>query len=288
MKEFSPNPMPEEVLRAYRNYTQLCPLLLSVVFTDRDREDVRDKFLAELIKKHADAEVFVGDKGRTQKVSARVKSFRRNVVSAVEFMLDVEDFGGREATMPILAGIMQPYWARWWESMVISPSWASDETGKCVDAMLCVLGQRQMLWIMAQYVWRLFYEMNEDSDDARLISRGAKQVEFVAANMKDKLGAEVSAWAVVQRAWLLPVMTRGPMVRALFALDAALLAARDIRSAGPVTIEFRKNIARCISASRSYGPDSDQRLYGLDQRCEVLDDIRKQLITPTLIINPSR
>ena len=151
MNDSDPRPMPPEVQRAYRDPLELANLLASHAYRNEDRLEIRDRLLNELVRRFGEVEVFVGDKGKTQKVSSRVRSFKTNWVAAIEFMLDVEGFGGKETTLPILARLMEPRWQAWWETFKQRESIPSRGVHwTWSEVAVWVLGERQIRWVAAQ------------------------------------------------------------------------------------------------------------------------------------------
>lgn len=141
--------MPPEVQRAYRDPLKLTELLDSHAYSESDRLFVRDELLRALVSRFGEVEVFVGDKGRAQKVSTRVKSFKKNWLASIDLMLDVEQFGEREVTLPMLARIMEPRWQTWWSTWQVKMT-PSLIYRRWSDVVVLVLGERQIRWVAAQ------------------------------------------------------------------------------------------------------------------------------------------
>lgn len=151
MLESDPRPMPPEVQRAYRSPLDLLALLRSHVYSKEDRLQIREQMLEELLSRFGESEVFVGKSGKTQRVSARVKSFRSDWVSSIDFMIKLEQYGGPEITLPILARLMEPQWQRWWSTFrERDKRFASYKYQTWVEVAELVLGERQVRWVAAQ------------------------------------------------------------------------------------------------------------------------------------------
>lgn len=148
MNDSDPRPMPPEVQRAYRDPLKLTELLDSHAYSESDRLFVRDELLRALVSRFGEVEVFVGDKGRAQKVSTRVKSFKKNWLASIDLMLDVEQFGEREVTLPMLARIMEPRWQTWWSTWQVKMT-PSLIYRRWSDVVVLVLGERQIRWVAA-------------------------------------------------------------------------------------------------------------------------------------------
>lgn len=143
MRDNDPRPMPPQVLAAYRDPLNLKQLLASVVFTDRERFDVRDELLERLISKHGSVEV--EQNKRLLPIRKRVSKFKKRAWSSIDVMVAAEEYGGRDSIMIELATVMQPYWHRWWETFSFAV-----ELSRFEDVSIHVLGDRQIRWISAQ------------------------------------------------------------------------------------------------------------------------------------------
>jgi hypothetical protein len=143
MKDSDPRPMTPTVLAAYSDPLNLKELLASVVFTDRERFDVRDKLLERLISKHGSVEVLQNK--RFLPIRERVSKFKKRAWNSIEVMVAAEEYGGRDSIMLDLATIMQPYWHRWWETFSFAVEFSRFEA-----VSILVLGDRQLRWISAQ------------------------------------------------------------------------------------------------------------------------------------------
>ena len=163
VKETDFREMPPQVLAAYEDPLELDKLLDSVVFTDSDRLRVRQELLDRLVKKHGNVEVEVG--GRLMPLKTRVAQFRKDFWKSMDVIRGVEEFGGKEGFMTHLALVMDPYWQKWWADYYYSDSLA---TSGWVNAVSCVLGARQLLWIAAQSTRRVLNLGSDRSSRVRL------------------------------------------------------------------------------------------------------------------------
>lgn len=149
MKDSDPRSMPPEVRVAYRKPIELLHLLKTDIYSDRDRVAVRDDLMRVLVERHGDPWVQIGEGKGEQPFSRRVKAFRKNTVRGIELALSLEDFGGPEATMPLLARAMQPGWFAWWHGLDWKNSSSAIKIWRHVSEH--VIGERQFAWLAAQY-----------------------------------------------------------------------------------------------------------------------------------------
>lgn len=147
MSNSDPRPMPPAVKAAYRNPTDLYRLLWSNAYSQQDRKQVRDALLDALVRDMGAVHFQHGAK-QTRTIVQKLKTLKRD---HIEFILSIEDYGGRERTLPYLARAMEPRWRAYWDSMI----WRSREDviswGYAMDS---ILGNRQFAWISAQYARR--------------------------------------------------------------------------------------------------------------------------------------
>lgn len=147
MKDSDPRTMPPEVRGAYEDPLLLNNLLSSEVFAYNDQIDVRDTLVQKLVRDQGMAYIWNGKIDLP--IDAYVSRMGSEIWRPIATMFTIDDYGGKESVLRVLAEIMQPYWLRWWEST----SWADRDSYSRIswmDAVGYVLGPRQRRWIAAQ------------------------------------------------------------------------------------------------------------------------------------------
>jgi hypothetical protein len=147
MRDSDPRPMPPVVKAAYRNTIDLLWLLGGSVYSEDDRRQVRDSLLDALTRYFGVVHLPYGDDGETVTIAQKAKSIK-DTLRSIDFILSVDDYGGKNQTLPYLAEAMENRWQEWWQSV----SWkTAEDTSIWVNASENVLGRRQMAWLAAQY-----------------------------------------------------------------------------------------------------------------------------------------
>ena len=170
------------------------------------------------------------------------------------------DYGGREATLPILAKAMQPRWADWWDEFRFS------DIEIDIKAMACVLGDRQLVWLGAQSVrWVLEY-----TDVVRPLAESA--IDFAE---EWSLGRTTNTEEMSGVLWEL-----ADNIPALSAWSRARKAASAARSALMATVgDASSQLGNTVSdVAAALAPK-----LGRAQARSVIAYLFRQLITPTLI-----
>lgn len=282
MNNSDPRPMPPEVQRAYHDPLELAHLLASHAYSDKDRLEIRDQLLSALVDRFGEVEVFVGDKGRTQKVSARVRSFKKNWVGAIEFMLDVENFGGREVTLPMLARLMEPRWQSWWANFRQTPFRRVGVNRTWAEVAVWVLGERQIRWMAAQLA-RTVIPFVEQED-----------VDFVLPMIETVESYCVRPFNETRQRMLEEHEALGGyLVRTVveYERSRATTQPQDRRAAYDRSLARQRFIERTLSSN---GPSAIcvmiPTLYGRHERHFnwMREDLAKQFFAPSLITDPSR
>lgn len=146
MKDSDPRPMPSSVKAAYRQPIDLLGLLTSSAYATDDRKQVRDELLEALVREKGNVHL-PHSKNETRTITEKCHALK-DPVSAINFVLSVPDYGGMDETMPYLARAMEPRWIAWWHGQ----AWArQSDIFDWVKASKFVMGQRQYVWIAAQY-----------------------------------------------------------------------------------------------------------------------------------------
>lgn len=277
MKDSDPRPMPLEVQRAYREPIDLQGLLAwaassmpmaARVYGWEDRLVVRGALLESLLARHGDAWIAVGS--REERVSTLVKSYGARasaVTKAIELLLDVPDYGGREETLPLLAQAMQPGWAAWWSSFAWN-DFVDVTTWR--QASTYVLGSRQLSWLAAQYARTAIESLTWE--DREVCLRAIEAAEAWA-----QVPSKSNRQATIDLADIVDV-TPGAYadVRAATAATYAADAARDAANA-----DARYAASAAANATSPKAPL-------LPEAYARLASLTKRLITPTLVTSASR
>lgn len=160
MKDSDPRPMPPEVKGAYRSPLALRDILGTDVFSDRDKLEVRDALLRNLLDTYGNAEVpYLNG---YMPIAKRVGMYKKNAFAAIGIMIHVADYGGKDRVLPMLADIMQPYWNRWWDGMSFDDPEAISSD---IQTYAMVLGKRQLAWINAQVARSVSVYLTSDYRD---------------------------------------------------------------------------------------------------------------------------
>lgn len=146
MKDTDPRPMPPSVQAAYKQPIDLIKLLRTHLYNGGDREAVRDAMLRLLLEKHG--EIWIPMPMRSGDVPLSEWAMRGPAMYGIDMILSLEDLGGPEATMPVLARVMQPGWIERWKAM----EWLnSRDVEDWIKVSSNILGRRQFMWLSAQY-----------------------------------------------------------------------------------------------------------------------------------------
>lgn len=233
------------------------------VYSDQDRKSIRDRLLRALVRRYGMAEVDVG--GELKTVDQLVREIS-DPIEAIGALLNVEEYGGKEETLPMLAIEMDPQWQRWWGEQ----AWASSlEIFDWERVILSVVGDRQMAWLAAQYTRKLAWIAKGARQE--LIYRSVEIAEQWALdpsaenkNKARKAEREVSG---------LQSMGEGPTKRATDAAQSTLLLVGYARKLNALS-KVAENVVYAMSMST--GKTSQQ--WSLE-----LCEMTKELFSPTLI-----
>lgn len=160
MNDSDPRPMPPEVQRAYQSPLDLRMLLESSPFEGSVME-ICDKLLDELIEKYGSVEIPHG-KG-FMPIRRRVEKISKDAWKSIELMASFHEYGRRATVLPLLASVMQPYWARWWDRFVFSDA---DSVAEWWRVSRMVLGDRQNIWLAAQCIRSSVDRVDKDQREA--------------------------------------------------------------------------------------------------------------------------
>jgi len=274
MNDSDPRPMPTQVLAAYKDRLNLKELLESEVFTEGEASDVRDELLDRLVKKYGNVEIEGTDVfGKPNLVSIqflkRIAQRKINTWDSISIMISVEEYGGPDAVLPELAAVMQPYWSRWWESM----RWEDQaDVRRCLFVASNVMGNRQFIWLSAQYARIVVDAVLYDYKDYAFSAIEAAENFSAFPSEKNQEQARRAA----NGAWL-PSGYRASES----ALNAASSAADGARASYAATYT---ESAAASSAEASVGFEGYSSAAAYSRLCA----LTKRLITPTLITNASR
>lgn len=288
MKNEDPRPMPQSVLRAYMDPLNLMALFKrKIVFSIRDRSDVRDRLLMTLIDKHGVAEVFVTIDG-SESVPVSVLDLPEIVsggpLEAITAMMAIEEYGGEEGVKIELAKIMQPYWASWWDTFrwrgVTSPNEDILEWG---FAAKHVLGEAQLRWMAAQFARRCLYlvrkgDQREALEPIRLAEEYCQspspsllaEMRRFYRHIRDRSGAEYFAREACDLC-----CGEGALYSFEKSMDRASIA---------IAIDM---LDRTMSPLEPVPSSVEDGPYH-DEARDILANLARSLITPTLITSPSR
>lgn len=268
VKETDFREMPPQVLAAYEEPLELDKLLDSGVFTDSDRLRVRQELLDRLVKKNGNVEIEVG--GRLMPVKTRVAQFRKDFWKSMDIIRGVEEFGGKEGFMTHLALVMDPYWQKWWADYYYSDSLPMSGW---VNAVSCVLGARQLLWIAAQSTRRVLDLVSDRSSRVRLDA--VRLAESYAIKPFDARAASAEAIRIYS------------LIFDSFN-DAETASGRVDRSASRTALavlEFATVNKKIGTQTCAFAIVRSMQAYGSPKYVNYLI---KTLITPTLITSASR
>lgn len=237
MFDHEPRPMPAEVRAAYRHPVDLLGLLESEAYPEDSQRFVRDGLL-ELLVSDLGNIWFPHGKTQTRSLEQRVKAIR-SPVRSIGFMLDVDDYGGREITLRYLAMAMETRWSLWWDLF----SWSGPSS---LDAWRLVtshvLGGRQYIWIAAQCARKVLHRVREE--DAGIALESIESAEAYATSptednaRRSELAANASRFAYGRRmeeAMLCAsrasaaVASQDPSVNAVAAVSSARFALDSVR-----------------------------------------------------------
>lgn len=308
MNDSDPRPMPPQVLAAYRDPINLSSLFECGLLTYNEQDKVRDDLLRLLVARHGN--VYVDVKNKTYSIRARVAHFARSSAwVGIDAMMQVQEYGGKEGVARALAEVMQPFWNRWWDNMVVAHESTTSSTS-FVDCASSVLGHRQLRWLSAQYARHALPIVDKQKDlDACVAAIGA--AEEYADNPSGKTLAEMEAALALLSKRLKAYRTSAGesnpsalyRVEAMNAVAVACSVLREESSpdsmfdAARMAESAAHSVAGALSfraycsyygmvGSRSAGPASDQ-LTVYRRAYDYINELTKQLITPTLITHAS-
>lgn len=261
MSDSSPRRMPTEVASAYRDPIYLRGLLLSGIYDKQDRDDVFRRLMSELVEQRG--HVWIPPDGEDEcRVSDYLLSASIHMVNKIDVLSSLEDYGGEECILPILAKLMQPRWAEWWSSFVLR-SW-NDALQWRTRATL-VLGQRQLAWLAAQYARTVI-------DDVAEYER-AEAIRAIDA---------AESWAID------PSTANASLAFAAYqairadAGSPAVAAAGAAASVAHSQKEYEGNFSYTMSCAANSSADDFADAY------DDLGRLTRRLITPTLVTSASR
>lgn len=302
MNDSDPRPMPENVLRAYRDPLSLRKLLSSAVFTDSQRMSVCDELVARLVRKHGNADVLVGQdyaSARPMSFGDRAKQLE-SAVGVVEFAMAFDEYGGEESVLVELAQVMQPYWTRWWTSF----EWKNvQDAGTFARPTSCVLSVRQLAWISAQCVRSVIDQVRPEHLQPCLLAVSAVEKCAIDPSYKNTKSAVAYGDEVGRLVAETVDMEVGPVFAgitnmAIASANAASAAksATEVVASKPDEDGFSyaavrmANLMLLCSLSGPGRPDlvgAARSSAMSDNRARLLAVVRR-LITPTLITSASR
>lgn len=270
MSDRDPRPMPSEVQRAYRDPVDLRGLLATDVYSKADRRAVLDALVRSLVAKHGD--VWIENGSREVRVTTRVRSFSKNANEAIRLLCGVEEYGGSDGVLPMLAHAMQPRWAAWWDGFELR---GMNDLTDWARASTLVLGLRQVSWMAAQYArsaidrvrpqdLKVAVRVIEAAEAwARVPSEANRQAADKAASEADDAASVVAAAYAESRSYRREA-------RAYRALRSAAYAAMP---------DAMDAVSAAFYAVHAY--DSSKDAYGQ------LAALTRWLITPTLVTSAS-
>jgi len=258
--EFSPRPMPKNVLDAYREEIDFPGLFQEIQYSqNEDGEFVLEKLygrnpLLELAKmlseKFGCPEVEVDRRmdrpgtGATFSFLHFPLAFKGSLAGALRIMMSVPDFGGYRNLSPIVAAFMEPAWAAFWRGVAIYGEDCMPSTYNYFKTITRVLGADQICWILAQskrYMLQFpvsFGSMSEWMNDIR----SAESMLSVADGQREEY-SPVGHWSIVdlRKSWNTPDEELG---RNTFSKAANIMSA--ITGGRTRTEMHRKDILRMI------------------------------------------
>lgn len=258
--EFSPRPMPENVLRAYREEIDFPGLLQDIQYIQNESGDVVLERLygkrpllelAKMISENLGCPEVELDKSRDPPGSFQTCSllqfpgiFRGPTGIALRTMMSVPDFGGYRNLSPIVAAFMEPAWAAFWKGVTIYGEDCMPSTYNYFKIITRVLGADQICWILAQskrYMLQFpvsFGSMSEWMNDIR----SAESMLSVADGQREEYSS-IGHWSIVdlRKSWNTP---DGELGRNGFLKAANIMSA--ISGGRTRTEMHRKDILRMI------------------------------------------
>jgi hypothetical protein len=270
MKDSDPRPMPPEVKGAYRSPLALRDILGTDVFSDRDKLEVRDALLRNLLDTYGNAEVpYLNG---YMPIAKRVGMYKKNAFAAIGIMIHVADYGGKDRVLPMLADIMQPYWNRWWDGMSFDDPEAISSD---IQTYAMVLGKRQLAWINAQVARSVSVYLTSDYRDMAMSCIVLSERYAISGDSRTFENAYTEAREA--REYIEEVVMRfdvrpGSDNRPFF----ALMSASEV-----ISPSYSRTILSAISAASS--TESEFSRNGTPEDRRKIAELVKSLITPTLI-----
>lgn len=292
--------MPASISGSYRDPLNLLHLYSSPCMSGMDQLNILREFFASLVRRFSDVEVFVGRQGKVKKLSSLVSRWisSSRLLHAMEYLVDLEEFGGRDETLPMLAEVMQPYWLETWR---IALSSAYDGFGvppnlnpaPWMSVFGTVLGTRQLLWIVAQcarvavshFDWEQLARQQREA-----LTDGIEYAESVAAMLPTKQAASpvLFSLSLLLREPSLYLGEQAAVRCVSSAVDAAVEAQTHLRRRDlpePEDKFFSDLSAAVADAIRSW---NFQSANGFEEQTMEIQGVFMNLITPTLITSASR
>ena len=271
MKDSDPRPMPPEVQRAYRRPLELGRLFATDVFSPKDRLAVRRELIGRLVARHGNAEVespfgFVSVPQRAAELERPWKG--------IDLLMSVPEYGGKDAVKLELAHVMQPYWSKWWDRF----DWADWQSiSRWKDTVAIVLGDRQLLWLSAQYARSVIWIADPESRDT-LVAAFESIEDYSTSNSSGDLDRMLE---MSREARMCAEVAEG-----VAAYDAAYSA--SWASSDAASEESAAHAAYSAAAAASNAVVANRYVAATSTQLAQLASLTKRLITPTLVTSASR
>lgn len=280
MRDSDPRPMPTELQGAYRNPTDLLGVLYA--WTLPQRRQVMSDLLSLLVRNLGMVEFPHGRK-QTRTLEQRVKAYE-NPLSAINLMISVEQYGGREVTLPYLASVMEPMWQDRWKGMSWGYPIDVDHFGRLSRH---VFGQKQLAWISAQHCRAATSHM----DNQRALNKCLEMIDLVERwSLGQRNADEVEAASRTIAGVLDGLMTIYSNISSQYVLHgvwyASAITQFDRSDEGKTGSMVASCINSCVLAER-YSPNDQERYRSsLIQATEPFKEAcerTKKMIEPTLM-----